>query len=265
MTRSQGPSQGPSVTASTSATRGQAARMASMATTRGAACPRRVSMDKTRQGRLKCSCGHNKTDTRHSWPWHVDLIHGARDSGGQRAWINAVPVGLSQRQSGGLWDRGGPAGIESEAGRRALSQRRAGGHWVRGDPVAWSPANGAPGGAATRELGKDAGGLGRATAGDGYLPRSAGMRARGQWTRGTRGDPAELPRRLAVGYGGNDEWRLPCRGTDIHKHWNKIKTFQNGKQNGVTGRRLRFRSGLLSRCTHEGGTGTRRRGYKLKW
>ncbi len=50
MIRSQGPSQGPSATASTSATRGQAARMASMATTRGAACPRRVSMDKTRQG-----------------------------------------------------------------------------------------------------------------------------------------------------------------------------------------------------------------------
>ncbi len=84
------------------------------------------------------------------------------------------------------------------------------------------------------------------------------------WTRGTRGDPAELPRRLAVGYGGNDERRLPCRGTDIQKHWNKIKTFQNGKQNGLNGRRLRLWSGLLSRCTHEGGTGTRRRGYKLK-
>ncbi len=48
MTRSQGPSQGPSATASTSATGGQAARMASMATTRGAACPRRVSVDMTR-------------------------------------------------------------------------------------------------------------------------------------------------------------------------------------------------------------------------
>ncbi len=23
---------------------------------------------RTRQGYLKCSCGHNKTDTRHSWP-----------------------------------------------------------------------------------------------------------------------------------------------------------------------------------------------------
>ncbi len=68
MTRSQRPTQGPSATASISATRGQAARMASMATTRAAACPRRVSMDKTRHGSLKCSCGHNKTDTRHSWP-----------------------------------------------------------------------------------------------------------------------------------------------------------------------------------------------------
>ncbi len=52
MTRIQGPSQGPSATASTSATRGQAARMASMATTQGAACPRRVSMDKTRQDKV---------------------------------------------------------------------------------------------------------------------------------------------------------------------------------------------------------------------
>ncbi len=52
MIRSQGPSQGPSATASTSATRGQAARMASMATTRGAACPRWVSMDKTRQDKV---------------------------------------------------------------------------------------------------------------------------------------------------------------------------------------------------------------------
>ncbi len=53
MTRSQRPTQGPSATASISATRGQAARMASMATTRGAACPGRVSMDKTRQGKFK--------------------------------------------------------------------------------------------------------------------------------------------------------------------------------------------------------------------
>ncbi len=159
MIRSQGPSQGPSATASTSATRGQAARMASMATTRGAACPRRVSMDKTRQGSLKCSCGHNKTDTRHSWPWHVDLIHGARDSGGQRAWINTDPV-LESAAIRRAWVSGNPAGFRTAVGRRALSQRRAGGHWVRGDAVAWSPANGAPGGAATRELDKLPAGLG---------------------------------------------------------------------------------------------------------
>ncbi len=69
----------------------------------------------------------------------------------RRAWVSGDPAGLSQRRSGGL---------ESEAGRRALSQRRAGGHWVRGGPVAWSPANGAPGGAATRELGNPPAGLG---------------------------------------------------------------------------------------------------------
>ncbi len=78
-------------------------------------------------------------------------LHGARDSGGQRAWVSANPVGLSQRRSGGH---------ESAAIRRALSQRRAGGHWIRGGPVAWSPANGAPGGAATREQGNPPAGLG---------------------------------------------------------------------------------------------------------
>ncbi len=84
------------------------------------------------------------------------------------AWVSGNPAGmsqrrsggLSQRRSGGLWISGDPAGIESEAGRRALSQRRAGGHWVRGDPVAWSPAIGTPGGAATRELGNQPAGLG---------------------------------------------------------------------------------------------------------
>ncbi len=134
-----------------------------------------------------------------------------------------------------------------------MSQRRSGGVISR-ERRAWGSGN--PG---TRQA---AGGLGRATAGDGYLPRSAGMRARGQWTRGTRGDPAELPRRLAVGYGGITSGDFLAAGQTQTLEQNK--TFQNGKQNGVNGRRLRFWSGLLSRCTHEGGTGTRRRGYKLK-
>ncbi len=122
----------------------------------------------------------------------VDLIHGARDSGGRRALVSANPVGLSQRRSGGL---------ESAAIRRALSQRRAGRHWVRGGPVAWSPANGASGGAATRELGNPPAGLGEPPPADISRDRRA-WGHRGQRTRGTRGDPAELPRRLAVGYGG---------------------------------------------------------------
>ncbi len=85
----------------------------------------------TRQGSLKCSCGHNKTDTRHSWPWRVDSIHGARVSGGLQAWVSGDPAGLSQRQSGGH---------ESVAGRRALSQRRAGGVISR-ERHAWGSGN----------------------------------------------------------------------------------------------------------------------------
>ncbi len=73
--------------------------------------------------------------------------------------------------------------------------------------------NGAPGGAATRELGNPPAGLGEPLpAAD--ISAIGGHEARGQWTRGTRGDPAELPRRLAVGYGRNNERRLPCRGTN---------------------------------------------------
>ncbi len=119
MTWHQGPSQGPSATTST--TRGQAARMAYAATTRGAACPRRVSVDKTW---LKCSCGHNKTQTRLSWPWRVDWIHGARVSGGRRAWVSGDPAGLSQRRANGHWVRGGPAGLgERHPGNQRTSQR----------------------------------------------------------------------------------------------------------------------------------------------
>ncbi len=216
MTWHQGPSQGPSATASTSATGGQAARMASMATTRGAACPRRVSMDKTdmmikiflwaQQNRhtalLAVTCGL-------STGLGIAAASGHESAPIRWAWVSGDPAGMSQRRSGGLWVSGDPAGIESEAGRRALNQRRAGGVISR-ERRAWGSGN--PG---TRQ---PAGGLGRATAGGGYLPRSAGMRARGQWTRGTRGDPAELPRRLDAGYERDDERRLPCRGTDRHRN-----------------------------------------------
>ncbi len=117
-------------------------------------------------------------------------------------------------------------------------------HYTR-ERRAWGSGN--PG---TRQ---PAGGLGRATAGGGYLPRSAGMRARGQWTRGTRGDPAELPRPLAVGYGRIKSGDFLAAG---QTHRNQNKDFRK-KRKTKWGEwaPLTVRSGLLSRCTHEGGTG----------
>ncbi len=155
----------------------------------------------------------------------------ARVGSGQRACVSADPAGLSQ----------------------GLSQRRSGGHRVRGGPVAWSPANGTPVGAVTRELGNR------------YLPRSAGWRAHGQRTRG---DPAELPRRTPTptcsGLWRDDERQLPCRGTDKHRNQNK-RLSKTNKQNEVKGHCLLFWSGLLSRCTQQGGTRTCRWGGKLKY
>ncbi len=126
----------------------------------------------------------------------VDRIHGARDSGGRRALVSANPVGLSQRRSGSL---------ESAAIRRALSQRRAGGVISR-ERRTWGSGN--PG---TRE---PAGGLGRATAGGGYLPRSAGMRAsRPADSRHSRRS-RRTPTPSCSGLWRDYERRLPCRGTD---------------------------------------------------
>ncbi len=141
-------------------------------------------------------------------------------------------MGLSQRRSGGH---------ESAAIRRVLSQRRAGGVISR-ERRAWGSGN--PG---TRQ---PAGGLGRATAGGGYLPRSAGMRAsRPADSRRSH----QTPTPSCSGLWRDYERRLPCRGTNKQE---QNKNFsKNRKQNEVKGRRLRFRSGLLSRCTHEGGTG----------
>ncbi len=109
---------------------------------------------------------------------------------------------MSQRRSGG----------HESAGRRALSQRRSGGVISR----EW-----APGGAATRE---PAGGLGRATAGGRYLPRSAGIAAIGLWT---------------VGYGGITSGDFLAAGqTQTDKTQEQNKNFQKRKQNEVKGRHL---------------------------
>ncbi len=107
--------------------------MASAATTR-AACPRRVSVDKTDM-MIKM------------FLWAQQDKHGTP---GRDVWTGSMGLG------------------SAAAGRLESAAIR----WAR----------------------QPDGGLGIATAGGGYLPRSAGMRA-----RGTRGDPTELPRRLDVG------------------------------------------------------------------
>ncbi len=141
------------------------------------------------------------------------------------------PRGLSQRRSGGHWVSGDPAGIESEAGRRALSQRRAGG-MISCERRAW--------GAATCELGNPPAGLGEP-------PPAADI---------------SRDRRPAVGYGGRTSGDFLATGQT--NTGTKQNTFEKRKTIRGEWAPLTVRSGLLSRCTHEGGTGTRRRGCKLK-
>ncbi len=86
------------------------------------------------------------------------------------------------------------------------------------------------------------------------------MRARGQRTRGTRGDPAELPRCPAVGYGGRTSGDFLAKGQT--NTGTKQNTFEKRKTIRGEWAPLTVRSGLLSRCTQQGGTRTRRRGHK---
>ncbi len=141
MTRSQGPSQGPSATASTSTTRGQAAGNGLRGHYKKSRLPQTSLHGQDRQDTLKLflrARQYLKTMTLGTWHGtpgrDVDWIHGARVSSDRWAWVSGDPAGLSKR--------------------------RAGGHWVSGGPVAWSPANGRPGGAATRELENQPVGLG---------------------------------------------------------------------------------------------------------
>ncbi len=244
----------------------QVAGMASAATKQGAACTRRVSMNKTdmmikmflwAQHDLKtCLWGHGTALLAVMWTRSTGLGLAAasrHESAPIRwAWVSGDPTGLSQRRSGGL---------ESAAIRRALSQRRARGHWVRGGPVAWSPANGAPGGAATRELGNPPAGLGEPPP---AADISRDRRAWGLVASGLVALAAIPPNSHAL-----LQWAMAglravtSLSRDRHKqtHWSKIKLSKTKTKRGEWAP-LTVRSGLLSRCTHEGGTGTRRRGHK---
>ncbi len=178
-------------------------------------------------------------------PWRVDWIHGARDSGGQRAWVSADPVGLSQRRSGGMSQRRS-GGHWVRGGRRALSQRRAGGHWVRGGPAGIESEAGR-----RRDLPRTAR-LGERQprnqttsrrAWESHRRRQISPAIRGH--EGSRPEDSRHSRRSrrtptpsCSGLWREDECRLPCHGTN--RRTTKQKTFKNGKQNGVNGRRLRL-------------------------
>ncbi len=94
--------------------------------------------------------GQDRQDLIKMFLWAQQDKHG---SPGRDVWTGSMGLGLAAA-----------GGHESVAIRRAWVS---GGHWVSGGPGTREPA----------------GGLGIATAGGGYLPRSAGMRARGQRTR----------------------------------------------------------------------------------
>ncbi len=63
------------------------------------------------------------------------------------------------------------------------------------------------------------------------------------------------PRRLALGYGGITSGDFLAAGQTYQQEPKQKTLEKTEKRNEVKGRRLQFRSGLLSRCTHEGGTG----------
>ncbi len=217
-----------------------------MATTRGTACPRRVSADKTRQGKFKMflwaqqdintallagTCGLDPRGLSHR------LAVGLESAAGRRAWVSGNPAGLSQRRAG--VSRGRRRHLPRMAG--VISRER----WAR-----WV----ADGGVNSREWrGWESRGRRRIspTIGGPEGSRPADSR----WSRRT-------PTPRWHGLGRKDEWRLPCRGTD--KHRNKKKTYKNEKTKRCEGAPLTVRSGLLSRCTHEEDTGTRRRGVNSK-
>ncbi len=134
MTRSQGPS----ATASTSATRGQAAGNGLHGHYKKSRLPQTSLHGQDRQDTLKLFLrARQDLKTMTLGTWHgtpgcdVDWIHGARVSGDRRAWVSGDPASIESE-----------AGIESAAGRRA---------WGSGTPGTREPA----------------GGLGIATAGGG--------------------------------------------------------------------------------------------------
>ncbi len=184
--------------------RGKRLGLTSMATTQGAACPRRVSMDKTRKGKFKM------------FLWAQQDINTALLAGT----CGLDPRGLSQRLAGGLESAVGRR-LRVSRGRRRDLPRMAG----LGEPwtAVWSPANGGPGRAA--DGGVDLPwtvGLGERLARD-----SRGWRRISPVIGGLEGSrPADsrrshrTPKPTWRGLGRKDKWRLPRRlGAHSREKW----------------------------------------------
>ncbi len=169
--------------------------MASAATTKGAVCPRRVSMDKTRLGKFKMFLwAQQDTNTA------LLAVTCGLDPRGLSQWR---PAGLSQRRAGDVISRERRAWV-SRGQRRDLSRTAASSpaNGGLGEPqtAASSPANGGLGhpprtagsgerlawdSLGRRRISPVIGRLEGAADSGGLLPRSAGWRARGQRTRRT--------------------------------------------------------------------------------
>ncbi len=169
------------------------------------------------------------------WTWSTGLgiaaASGHESAAIRRAWVSGDPAGLSQRRSGG--------------------------HWVRGGPVAWSPTNGAPGRAATRELGNPPAGLGEPPP---AADISRDRRAWGLATKGLAALAAIPPNSHADLQWAKAGWRA---ATSLPREQNKrlLKTKnKTGWMGAAYGLGLVFCHGAHTRED----TGTRRRGLKLK-
>ncbi len=162
-----------------------------------------------------------------------------------------------------MWTWSTGLGIAVAGGLESAAIRPA---WVSGDPAAtiWGSRGrqvGFPRG--RRHESPMNGGLEGAADGSVDLPRSA---ARGLAASGLALLAAIPPNSHAHLTRAKAGWRAATSlPRDRHKTQEQIKTFQKtNKTKRGEGTTLTVRSGLLSRCTHEGGTGTRRRGRKLK-
>ncbi len=208
-----------------------------------------------RQDKLKCSCGHNKTYTRHSWPEHVDWIHGA--------WVSGWPAGLSHRRPAAWSPANGGPGWAADGGVISRERRARwaadGGIISREQRAGWA----ADGGVISRERrARVSGWHGIAAGGGGYLPGSAGLkepRIAADFPRNRRAGGlavsglvalAASPTPTSSGLWRDYERWLPCRGTDTQEQNKRL--LKNWKQNEVKGRRLLFRFGLLSWYTRGG-------------